>query len=69
MSESESGSKVKKSVLVSQLEEITSTMDVPVFRRIDVYWLSKNLGVRNEKHPRYQEAMEILTTLSKMGVR
>lgn len=69
MSETEGGSKVKKSVLVSQLEEITSTMDVPTFRRIDVYWLSKNLGVRNEKHPRYQEAMDILTILSKMGVR
>ena len=61
--------KVNVSASLQRLEELTSKMDVPVFRRNDVFWLARNLAVRNAKHDNFEEANEIISTLSKMGVR
>jgi len=44
-------------------------MDVPVFRRENPYWLSKNLGFRNSSNKEYEKAMSIIKELLKMGVR
>jgi hypothetical protein len=43
-------------------------MDLPDHRKMNnsldnLKWLSKNMGHRNGKHPRYQEAMRCLTRL------
>ncbi len=59
---------VSKEDLLSKLNHLLKGMDVPVFRKLSPKWLSKNLGIRNSKHPRYQEAMQVVTDLIKMGM-
>ena len=54
---------------LDELEAITTTMDIPEFRRRKVDWLSRNMGIRNSEHPRYNEAKEIVKSLMKQGVR
>lgn len=50
-----------------QLQEILLTMDVPLFRKSDLRWLSRNLGIRNRQHPKFQEAMKLIQFLMKNG--
>lgn len=70
MSNLKSGSeKVNVSSVLEQLSELTSKMDVPVFRRKDVFWLMKHLETRNNNHPKFKEAKKLIELLSKMGVR
>lgn len=68
MSNSKSN-KVNVQQYLERLAELTAKMDVPVFRRKDVFWLSKHLEDRNSSHPNFSEAQEIIEILSKMGVR
>ena len=70
MSTSKTGnSKFNVTSALEQLAELTSKMDVPVFRRKDVFWLMKHLATRNATHPKFEEAIQLVETLSKMGVR
>ena len=55
--------------LLEKLENLTESMDVPVFRRQDVFWLNKHLEERNSNHKHFQEASQIIEELLKMGVR
>jgi len=43
-----------------ELQEILNDMDVPKFRRNDLKWLVRNLGVRNSNHSKFPRAMEII---------
>ena len=52
----------------AKLYEITSTMDIPDYRRDSVKWLARNMCIRNSGHPQFEAAMEIVTRLNKMGV-
>ena len=50
---------------LERLREILATMDVPPLRRerldeSDVRWLARNLGFRNQEHPAFREATNIL---------
>jgi len=51
-----------------QLEGILKSMNIPRFRKTKVStpnlrWLARNLGVQNSKHPKYKEAMDLVTFL------
>jgi hypothetical protein len=59
---------MSKESLLLKLNQLTRGMDVPAFRRGSPKWLSKNLGIRNSKHKNYQEAMETITELIKIGL-
>jgi hypothetical protein len=43
--------------LMSDLQEILETMDVPERRKTDLGWLVRNLRIRNNGHPLIEEAM------------
>lgn len=43
-----------------RLQEILSTMDVPVKRKEDYMWLSMNLFIRNGDHRDLYEAMNLV---------
>jgi len=55
--------------MLDELEKIVKKMDVPDFRCRKVAWLSKNLSVKNANHPKYDEAMALVKSLAKQGVR
>lgn len=42
------------------LKKLLDEMDVPELRKNDVWWLSRNLGIRNSKHPKFKEAMKLI---------
>lgn len=48
-----------------QLQELLSSMDIPISRRGDLRWLSRNLGIRNWQHPRVKEAIKLINSLLK----
>lgn len=52
----------------NSLENITKTMDVPIFRQTDVRWLSRNMQIRNTEHVHFKEARDIVRSLLKKGV-
>ncbi len=60
---------VESKELLAKLVKLISPMDIPVFRRESIYWLSKNLHVRNSNHKNYEQAINIIQQLLKMGVR
>lgn len=60
---------INKDELLDRLENLTSTMDIPIFRTRSVVWLNRNIHIRNQDHPNFKEAREILKILMKMGVR
>ncbi len=43
-----------------RLNELLETMDVPKSRFADLRWLTRNLGIRNEKHPNFLEARRLI---------
>lgn len=59
----------EKKELLKQLVKLVSPMNIPVFRRESPYWLSKNLGIYNSEHKNYNQAMDVIKHLLKMGVR
>jgi hypothetical protein len=50
-----------------QLKEILGSMDVPQAKLNlsdgDMRWLGRNIGVRNQEHPRFREAVRLLYDL------
>lgn len=48
---------------MKRLDEILNTMDVPISRRSDLSWLSRNLFVKNSHNPLFKEATEIIKEL------
>ena len=59
---------IEKDFLLERLGELTKKMDVPVFRRTQPKWLSRNLSIRNSKHPNHDEAIVIIKELLRRGV-
>ena len=47
-----------------ELANLLSTMDIPVLRREDLGWLSRNLGIRNQDHPNFAEAIALIQKLN-----
>ena len=45
---------------MSELKEILDSMDVPEFRKSDFGWLGRNLGIRNNSHPQFNRAIELI---------
>ena len=46
---------------MDRLREILQTMDVPENRRADLFWLKRNLGIRNREHECFQEALGLIS--------
>lgn len=57
-----------KEPLLDELETVVKAMEVPEFRRRNPGWLSKNLKVRNEEHPAFPKAQQLIRTLLQNGV-
>ncbi len=57
-----------KDLLLAQLANLTVDMDIPKFRKTDIKWLQRNLGIRNAGHENFEKAIEIITKLARMGV-
>lgn len=55
-------------VKLDELESLTKTMDVPEFKRRNVYWLRKHLADRNKSHKNFEKAFSIITELANWGV-
>jgi hypothetical protein len=54
--------------MLNELEKLTGKMDVPSFRTRSVSWLGKNLAKRNQSHPNFARAMQLIETLRANGV-
>lgn len=54
---------------VIQFDKITSDMDLPESRRdltvYNVQWLLRNIGLRNNNHPKLNEALAMLQVFAK----
>jgi hypothetical protein len=50
---------------VLTLQNILNNMDVPENRRTDLNWLNRNLGIKNNEKPGYEEAMRLIKTMLK----
>lgn len=48
---------------MDKLQELIEDMEVPDFRRTDLDWLSRNLGIWNHKHPKFTEAIDLIEEL------
>lgn len=48
----------------TEILDIIQGMDVPEYRKEDVGWLLRNLGIRNSKHPNFQIAIDELKKIS-----
>ena len=48
---------------MDELQNILATMVVPELRKKDLGWLRRNLFVRNEKHPKFADAMKLIKEL------
>lgn len=45
---------------MKEIENIVRSMDVPEVRISDLGWLSRNLGIRNSSHPKFDEIMKLI---------
>ena len=52
-----------------RLQEILSTMDVPVRRKNDINWLARNLSIKNSDHPQLSDALFIIEGLLLDAIR
>ena len=43
-----------------RLQQILNTMDVPKHRKHDLFWLKRNLPIRNSNHPNLEEALQLI---------
>lgn len=48
---------------LKELKELIKDMDIPEARRSDIYWLARNLPIRNSLNPNLKKALEILRDL------
>ena len=59
--------KDKIELLRVELAKLTKFMDVPCYHYTSTKWLLKNMKQRNETHPNYKQAKELLDELTKLG--
>ena len=52
-----------KLLVINELERLTTSMDVPVFRRSDVGWLLRNVEINNANHPNLNKVIKICKQL------
>lgn len=50
--------------LFTELEKLTTNMDIPIFRRTDAAWLLRNASINNEDHKNLQKVMKIAKILA-----
>jgi len=50
-------------LLINELEKLTTSMDVPVFRRSDPGWLLRNAMFNNKDHPNLNKVIKICKQL------
>jgi hypothetical protein len=56
-------------ILSLRLKDILVEMNLPESRRFDVAWLNRNLAFNNSKHPKFEEASNLIRRLLKLGIR
>ena len=54
---------------LAELESLTRKMDIPESRQRSLFWLQRNMGVRNHTHKNFLPAVKIVEELLAMGVR
>ena len=52
-----------KLLVINELERLTTSMDVPVFRRSDAGWLLRNVEINNADHPNLNKVIKICKQL------
>ena len=48
-----------------ELRDILSNMEIPLDRFDDIFWLNRNIGIRNSQHPDIQEARNLIRNILK----
>ena len=56
--------KAEVKALFTELEKLTTNMDIPIFRRTDAVWLLRNASINNEDHKNLQKVMKIAKILA-----
>ena len=56
--------KAEVKALFTELEKLTTNMDIPIFRRTDAAWLLRNASINNEDHSNLQKVMKIAKILT-----
>ena len=51
-----------------KLREILDTMDIPEERKTDLKWLRRNIWVRNQWHPQFIEAIDLIDNLLEVNI-
>ena len=59
----------EKQVLKEKLSKIINRFDVPMYRKKDIGWLTRNLSIHNSTNKFFPEAQEIIQTLYRSGER
>lgn len=52
-----------KLLVINELEKLTTSMDVPVFRRTDPGWLLRNVQFNNKDHHNLEKVIKICKQL------
>lgn len=48
-----------------ELRDILSNMEIPPDRFDDIFWLNRNIGIRNSQHPDIGEARNLIRDILK----
>jgi hypothetical protein len=56
--------KAEIKALFTELEKLTTNMDIPIFRRADAAWLLRNASINNEDHKNLQKVLKIAKILT-----
>lgn len=51
--------------LTAELENLTTTMDIPFYRRTDTAWLLRNASINNANHKNLAKVIKIATLLTR----
>lgn len=56
--------KVEIKALTAELENLTTCMDIPFYRRTDAAWLLRNASINNPNHKNLAKVIKIATLLT-----
>jgi len=50
------------------LKSLLKGMDIPVFRKNDIRWMSRNIAVRNKDHKNFKNASDLILEFISQGI-
>ena len=63
----DSGNLAESEDLKIRLENILATIDIPIQRKNDYNWLSRNISIRNSENPNLIEAIGLISKLRRLN--